>query len=93
MSSQKPIKRDLEHNETTPLSEPVDLRRWAQLIANGELPFPTHLSASEFDRLAVEVSRLRRTRLIRYIARAIASDFERSEKLSTKDAEHVEYDD
>lgn len=55
-----------------------DIERWAPLVANGEVPFPKDLARDQRTLLLFEVNRLRRGRLVRYIARAIASDIERS---------------
>ena len=57
---------------------PEQLMRLAQLVANGELPFPTNLPAERSQRLLVEVQQRRRRKLVKYIARMIALDIQRS---------------
>lgn len=52
------------------------LRRLAALVALGEAPLPQDLPPDELGAVLAEVGRLRRDRLIRFIARAIASDLE-----------------
>ena len=59
-------------------SEKRDLDRWAKLIAEGEVPFPTELSSLTQEMLAKKISQNRRHRLLRFIARAIAMDIHRS---------------
>ena len=54
------------------------LDRLAELVANGECSPPVSLSMEERNRLLARVADLRRERLIRYIAGAIASDIYRS---------------
>ena len=53
---------------------PEQLMRLAQLVADGELPFPGNLPLERKQRLLSEVQRRRRDRLVHYIARAIAED-------------------
>ena len=50
------------------------LRRWAELIAVGEATLDAELSPSEIRIVLTEVARLRRQRLVRLVARAIAQD-------------------
>ncbi len=50
------------------------LRRWAELVASGETPLPADLKPEELRTVLREVGRLRRERLVRLIARAIARD-------------------
>ena len=57
-----------------PRTEPAADLRVARLIADGELPFPADLPAADAAALAAEVRRLRRGRLVRHVARAIAED-------------------
>ena len=52
------------------------LRRLAALVAVGETPLPEDLPPVEVRTILADVARLRRDRLIRFIARAIASDIE-----------------
>lgn len=53
---------------------PEELKRWAELVANAEVAFPDDLNASDRARLLDEVRSRRRSRLIHFIARAIAQD-------------------
>src|SRR5437870_5391640 len=50
------------------------IQRWAARIAEGEGEFPEELSALDRERLAAEVRRRLRARLLTLIARAIAQD-------------------
>ena len=50
------------------------LLRWAALVAVGDAPFPTDLEPEELSIVLTEVARLRRERLVRLVARAIAHD-------------------
>ena len=52
------------------------LRQIALLVAIGEAPLPQDLPPDELGTVLTEVGRLRRDRLVRFIARAIASDLE-----------------
>jgi hypothetical protein len=52
--------------------------RQARLVADGDLPFPVDLPRPIREVFARKVARLRRTRLLKHIARAIAHDIERS---------------
>jgi hypothetical protein len=70
--------RHQEHEVSKP--ESLDLARCAQLIAVGQIPFPSHLPSDEVRKLAIEVLRLRRERFVRYIAGAIACDIHESAK-------------
>ena len=54
------------------------LRRWAELIAAGEASPPADLEPEELRTVLREVGRLRRERLVRLIARALAGDLHRS---------------
>ena len=51
-----------------------DLDRLAKLCADGQIPFPTNLSAVQRQKLLTQVSCLRHDRLLNHIANAIASD-------------------
>lgn len=51
-----------------------DLARMAEVVANGQVPFPTDLPESEAERLRLLVVCRRRKRLVTLIARAIARD-------------------
>ncbi len=55
-----------------------DADRWAQLIANGDAEFPDDLPTQVKADLIAKVSQLRRSRLLTYIARAIADDILRA---------------
>jgi hypothetical protein len=52
------------------------LRRLAALVAIGETQLPHDLPPDELRTILADVARLRRDRLVRFIARAIASDIE-----------------
>lgn len=61
--------------ERLPSVDPAErLRRWAALVAVGEAPLPEELQAADLKIVLAEVARLRRERLVRLIARAIAQD-------------------
>jgi len=57
-----------------PMATAEQFTRFAQLVADGELPFPRSLSLERKQRLLSEVQRCRRDRLVHYIARVIAED-------------------
>jgi hypothetical protein len=57
---------------------PEELQRWADLVASGEVTFPENLSPGGCKQLAEEVRRRRRSRLVKFVARAIAEDIRRS---------------
>ena len=69
---------DSINKPTTPnadlLSTPEKLDRVANLIAEGEFPFPTGLSPDQQVLLATEVRKRRHQRLVKFIARSIARD-------------------
>jgi hypothetical protein len=70
-------------SERLPRQErPEMLDRLAVLVANGECSLPDSLSVEERNRLLARVADLRRERLIRYIAGAIASDIYRSREVN-----------
>ena len=54
------------------------LRRWAELVASGEAPLPEDLAPEELRTVLREVGRLRRERLVRLIARAVAQDLQQN---------------
>jgi hypothetical protein len=65
----------LNRSEILPSVEPAErLRRWAALVAVGEAPLPAEFSPAELSIVLAEVARLRRQRLVRVVARAIALD-------------------
>ena len=53
---------------------PQHFRRMVELVASGELPLPQHLPCEQLGRLAREVHKLRRRRLVHFVARAVAND-------------------
>jgi hypothetical protein len=61
---------------------PEQVRRWAELIADGRDRFPADLQPPDREGLLAAVLRRRRDRLVQYIARAIAS--------ALRGAEHLE---
>lgn len=79
------------HDSTSsPKSASVDAKsrntfaRQAEVVANGQMPFPVDLPESEAERLRLEVVRLRRKRFIAFIARAIARDIHESFQETTR---------
>lgn len=56
------------------LSTPEKLDRVANIVAQGEFPFPTDLAPDQAEQLANEVRKRRYRRLVQYIARSIAMD-------------------
>lgn len=67
-------------NSSDPSSSPTPpevLHRWGVLVAGGETSLPTSLTPTELTVVLTVVARLRRERLIRFIAGAIARDFNR----------------
>lgn len=52
------------------------LRRWAELVASGAAPLPVELEPEQLRTVLREVARLRRERLVRLVARAIAYDLQ-----------------
>lgn len=56
------------------ISTPEKLDRVANLIAEGEFPFPTGLSPDQQVLLTTEVRKKRHQRLVKFIARSIARD-------------------
>ena len=58
--------------------------RRAEVIANGQVPFPADLSENEAQQLRLEVVRRRRKRFIAFIARAIARDIHNSFQETTR---------
>ncbi len=59
-------------------TSPVDadqFGRWARLIAAGEAEIPDDWPNEQIDRLVAEVRRLRRLRLVGFVAQVIARDF------------------
>jgi len=57
------------------------LERLAALVANGESPVPDSITVDETNLLLAKVARKRRDRLVRFIARAIASDIQRAHEI------------
>jgi hypothetical protein len=51
-----------------------DSSRWAEAVASGAVGFPNNIGCEEAEQLSLEVSRRRRDRLVKYIARMIAQD-------------------
>jgi hypothetical protein len=78
------------------LSTPEKLQSVADLIANGEFPFPSGLSTEQRIQLGTEVSKRRYQRLVKYIARSIAQDIrqeieQRSHKEKNYDSTAVRF--
>ncbi len=88
MSGQETVRTDQPTGDLTPVSaparqvgeiaeradSPTDLCRLAELVAAGEFPLPGDLARDSLERLVRDVRRLRRERLVKHIARAIALD-------------------
>ena len=53
-------------------AQSIDDSKLAQLIANGELPFPSGLATEDANRLAVMVRIRRRNQLVSFLARQVA---------------------
>jgi hypothetical protein len=66
-------------DSTAPGGRPVDPAptRLAELVAGGSHPFPPGLGPRQTYELAEAVRRIRRGRLLRLVARAIAADLAR----------------
>lgn len=60
------------------LSTPEKLDQVANMVAQGEFPFPIGLAPDQVEQLAIEVRKRRRRRLVQFIARSIAQDIWRS---------------
>lgn len=73
-----PIDSEDKFASSVSVSSAERLRRWAELIASGETPLPADLKPEELTTVLREVGRLRRERLVRLIARALAGDLHRS---------------
>ncbi len=61
-----------------------DLARRADAVAHGQVPFPEDLDDDEAERLRLEVVRIRRRRLVTFIARAISRDMRDGFQESTR---------
>jgi hypothetical protein len=83
----RPSIRPIPEPDTPPAPEPSpparggqsldQVRLWADLIADGRSGFPADLPPPERDRLAAEVRRRLRDRLLRFLGRQIARDLGR----------------
>ena len=60
------------------------LRRLASLIAIGDAQMPTDLESSELSIVLAEVARLRRDRLIQFLAIAIARDIHQEREFNSR---------
>ena len=58
--------------------------RRAEVVANGQVPFPADLPEGEAERLRLEVVRRRRKRFVTFIARAIARDIQNGFQETTR---------
>lgn len=79
MSDRRPLP-DGRGGHRAAASEPApgpDLGRLARLVADGVAPFPADLAPADAEALGAAVVRLRRDRLVRHVARAIARDIRR----------------
>ncbi len=79
----RPRPQQTDHSPPTSGStlSPEQVQRWAELIADGRDAFPADLPPGDRGRLQAEVCRLRRDRLVRHIARAIALDLRGAKQL------------
>jgi hypothetical protein len=71
----RPRPKRTDRVPSLPAERPLNaeqLRRWAELIADGGDQFPTNLPRPAQDRLLEDVRRRRRERLVQHIALAIA---------------------
>lgn len=59
---------------TAILSSSGKLEMMADLVANGEFPFPKDIPAEQYIQLVTEVGIRRRKRLVKFIARSIARE-------------------
>lgn len=66
-----------------------DAQRLAALIAEGQVPFPITRSKSEQMALAQRVADLRRQRLLKLIAHAIARDMYAEHEQEAQEEHHV----
>jgi hypothetical protein len=73
-----------QDNNSGSASVTCQTTHWANLIANGQVRFPVGLSEQDAERLRAEVARLRRRRLVKFIAKCIAQDIHRSDADSTR---------
>jgi hypothetical protein len=81
--------RTSTHVEPAPVAGPVSpamgavvltsaqLARWADLLAREQLEFPQGLAQTQEEELRTQVRRLRRDRLVQFIAQAIAGELSR----------------
>ena len=76
MTQSKDILTSSENRPAALTAETI--ARWAEAVANGEAPFPSGLNDQDQERLVTYVQRRRRSRLVQFIARAIAQDILRS---------------
>lgn len=67
-----------EADVQTQLSTVQGFSRWADLVARGEVAFPTGLTEGQEESLLQAVRQRRRQRLVQVIARAVAQDIRRS---------------
>jgi hypothetical protein len=53
---------------------PDQISRWAELVAEGQEPMPGGLAPAAAEQMLQQVRRLRRARLVCYVARQLARD-------------------
>lgn len=63
-----------DRSSSSPAAAIERFRRWGALVAVGEAPLPVELKPAELKIVLTEVARLRRERLVRFIACAIAKN-------------------
>lgn len=73
---------------STPRISPEALDKCAQLIAVGEVEWPTDLSAEQQRELQALVRRFRRAKLVKFIASQIAADIAREREAERKRIDH-----
>src|SRR5437667_213952 len=71
------------------LLTPEQVARWADLLARGEAGLPEGLAPCQEEELRQHVCRLRRARLIRFIARQIAQDISGKAELRQRGDDHA----
>jgi hypothetical protein len=68
----------IQEDSTAAAVKGFDVDRWARLIADGQATFPRQLTPSTRAALVRRVAQIRRSRLLNFIARAIAHDIHSS---------------
>jgi hypothetical protein len=79
LSDADPASPNSQEKDNPNASTGTQLSQWADLIANGLVRFPVGLSEQDAERLRAKVARLRRRRLVKFIANCIAQDIHRGD--------------